>query len=90
MFVSFSEIQGFSSSGLPGLVMNAIEWLVNLTVVLCVVMIIVAGLQYIFSFGDQDKIKKATSSIVFAILGMVLAFIAPNVIQFVLDTFVLI
>jgi len=50
-------------------------------------MIIVSGFQYVISFGDEKKISKATSSLVFAIVGMVLVFIAPLIIQFILDNF---
>ena len=89
MFISFSEIQGLPDTTLPVLVMTAIEWLLNFTVVLCVLMIIVAGFQYIFSLGEEEKVKKATSSLLFSLLGIVIAFIAPTIIQFVLDTFLL-
>jgi type IV secretory pathway VirB2 component (pilin) len=86
MLTSFLNIEGSVSSDLSELVINLIDWLINFTAVLCVIMIIVSGFQYILTFGDKDKIKKANSSLIFAILGMILAFLAPNIIQFILET----
>lgn len=87
MFVEISNIQGVENVDLVTFIVDLINWFIGLAAVLTVVMIIFAGFQYILSFGDDNKIAKATSTLVFAIVGMVLVFLAPTVIQFVLDNF---
>jgi len=87
MLVALSNIEGVSNITLLELVVNILNWVIAFSAVLSVVMIISAGFQYITSIGDEEKIGKATSTLIFAILGMVLVFIAPLVIQYVVDNF---
>jgi len=87
MFVDISNIQGVNDIELAQFVIDLINWLIGLAAVLSVVMIISSGFQYIFSFGAPKKIGKATSSLIFALVGLVLVFLAPTVIQFVLNNF---
>lgn len=90
MFLDTNTLMSVSSSDLPTFIISLINWMIGFAAVLSVVMIIVSGFQYITAFGDDKKIQKATSSLIFAIVGMVLVFIAPLVIQFILDNFLVI
>lgn len=90
MFLDINNLMSVSSSDLPTFIISLINWLIGFAAVLAVVMIIVSGFQFITAFGDEKKIQKATSSLVFAIVGMVLVFIAPLVIQFIIDNFLVI
>ncbi|MDO8649540.1 MAG: hypothetical protein Q7R81_07235 [Candidatus Peregrinibacteria bacterium] len=44
--------------------------------ILCLVFIIVGGITFILSAGNEDKIKKAVHTIRFAIIGLFVTFIA--------------
>lgn len=44
--------------------------------VLCLVFIIVGGITFILSAGNEDKIKKAVHTIRFAIIGLLVTFVA--------------
>lgn len=44
--------------------------------ILCLVFIIVGGITFILSAGNEDKIKKAIHTIRFAIIGLLVTFIA--------------
>ena len=87
MFIDTSNIISATNTDLVEFLVDMINWFIGFAAVLSVIMIIVPGFQYRVSFGDEKKIGKATSSLIFAIIGMVLVFIAPLVIQFVLDNF---
>ncbi len=87
MFIDTSNIIGGDIPDLSVFIINVINWLIGFAAVLSVVMIIVSGFQYIVSFGDQKKIGKATSSLIFSIIGLILVFISPLVIQFVINNF---
>ncbi len=87
MIINTSNLIGVSGSDLPTVIINIINWLINFSAVLSVVMIIISGFQFIVSGGDQKKIAKATSALIFSIIGLILVFISPLVIQFVIDNF---
>jgi len=73
---SFSDLEEF--------VFFIINFAVSFSVVLAVVALIVAGFRFILAIGDEDKIATATKSLLFALIGLVLVFIAPTIIEFVI------
>lgn len=44
--------------------------------ILCLVFIIVGGITFILSAGNEDKIKKAVHTIRYSIIGLIVTFIA--------------
>lgn len=66
---SEQDILGSSDSFLT----NIAKFLLNLTVVLGVSMLIIAGIYFLLSLWDESKAKKATKAIVYIILWIVLA-----------------
>lgn len=44
--------------------------------ILCLVYIIVGGITFILSAGNEEKIKKAIHTIRFAIIGLIISFLA--------------
>ena len=48
-----------TASDLPTLIMNIINWLLSFLGALAVLMIVVAGIMYITSGGDGDRVDKA-------------------------------
>ena len=87
MFVELPNITGIVDVDLIDFIINLINWIISFSAVVSVVMIIASGYQFMFAGGDEKKTKKAFSSLLSAILGMILVFIAPLVIQFVIDKF---
>ena len=51
--------------------------------ILSLIYIIVGGISFILSAGNEEKIKKAVNTIRFAIIGLVVAFIAFFAVSFV-------
>lgn len=51
--------------------------------ILCLVFIIFGGISFILSAGNEDKIKKAVHTIRYAIVGLVVAFIAYFLVLFI-------
>ena len=43
---------------------------------LCLIFIIIGGITFILSAGDEDKIKKAVQTIRYSIIGLIVTFIA--------------
>ncbi len=82
-----NRITTVSSGNLPEFVIYLINLAIGFSALLAVIMVIVSGFKYIISMGDEKKIASASKSLMYALIGMVLVFIAPTVIQFVLDNF---
>jgi uncharacterized membrane protein len=55
--------------------------------VVAVIMLIVGGFRYIFSQGDEKQVKGAKDTILFSIIGIVVALLAYAIVNFVLGQF---
>jgi hypothetical protein len=53
--------------------------------IICVIMIIFGGFQYITSGGDTGKVGTAKTTIIYAIVGLIVVAFAQFIVQFVLN-----
>lgn len=84
-------IDGITRAGFDDItefIKHLVNFATSASVLLVVIAVIFAGFKYIFSKGDEEKVKEATKTLVFALVGMVLVFIAPIIVRFVLDNFI--
>jgi ABC-type phosphate transport system permease subunit len=51
--------------------------------ILCLIFIIVGGISFILSAGNEDKIKKAVHTNRYSIVGLIVAFIAYFLVLFI-------
>jgi hypothetical protein len=70
---------------LTGLVRDIIGLLSIIVGIAAVIMIIIGGLKYITSGGDSSKVSGAKSTIVYAIVGLIVASLAQVIVHFVLS-----
>lgn len=74
-----------SSDGtLMDFITKIINWAIGFSAVVAVVMIIFAGFKYITAAGDENKISSATKTLTYAIVGLVVCFIAVLLVNFVI------
>ena len=59
-----------STNSFEALVMGIINWILGIVVSLAILFLIIGGLMYIISAGDEEKIKKAKNIILYAIIGL--------------------
>ena len=52
--------------------------------IVCVIVIIAAGIMYTISAGSADKVKRAKNAIIGAIIGLIFIMMAFTITQFVL------
>ena len=50
-----------------------------------VIMIVIGGLRYVLSGGDSQSVTNARNSILYAVVGLVIALLAYAIVNFVLD-----
>jgi hypothetical protein len=63
----------------------AIRILGGIIGVVSVIMIMVAGFKYITSAGDASKASSAKNTLLYAVIGLVVAFLAQAIVSFVLN-----
>lgn len=63
---------------------RAINLAIFLAALVCVVVLIASGYSYITASGDEQKIEKATKTLTYAIVGLVICFISVILVEFVL------
>lgn len=79
--VEGSDIQ--SSVVFTRIIPFLISWAINLAVALSVVAIILGGYMYLTSYGDSEKKDKAVRTLVYAVIGLVIAMTAYGVVAIV-------
>ncbi|MFV0484982.1 MAG: pilin [Candidatus Saccharimonadales bacterium] len=67
------------------LIINMIIFAIGL---IAVVMVILGGIQYSTSQGDSGKVKKAKDTIMYGIIGLVVAILAFAIVNFVLSSII--
>lgn len=68
------------------MVTNIINIMLFVIGILCVIMIIWGGIRYTISNGASDKVKDAKNTILYAVVGLVIAIIAYALVNWVFDT----
>ena len=72
------------ASNIDTTIHNGIEVLSIVVGIAAVVMIIVAGARYVTSAGNDEAVKKAKSTLLYAIAGLIIVALAQIVARFVL------
>lgn len=62
-------------------IVNVLSWVVGLA---AIIMIVVSGFKYITSGGDTSKVSSAKSTLVYAIVGLVVVALSQFIVHFVL------
>ena len=81
------QLDGDSNSNdLMGTVNTIINVIIGVVGFVAVVIIILGGVQYTTSAGDPGKVKKAKDTILYGIIGLVVALLAFAIVNFVLSS----
>ncbi|HEX8762701.1 MAG TPA: hypothetical protein VF733_02965 [Candidatus Saccharimonadales bacterium] len=66
---------------LVGSVVNILSWIIG---IVAVIMIIISGFTYVTSGGDSGKISNAKTTLIYAIVGLVVVAFSQVIVKFVL------
>lgn len=72
----------FGGAGVFKQVTNTILYIVG---IIAVFMLIIGGIKYLISGGDAKKVTDAKNTILYAIIGLVIAFLAFAIVNFVIS-----
>ena len=85
---STSTVCASKTDNVSDTVTTVINVLLFVVGVISVIMIIVGGIMYTVSTGDASRISKAKFTIMYAVAGLVVAFLAYAIVNWVIDRFV--
>jgi hypothetical protein len=74
--------------GLGDSIQTVINVLLFIIGVVSVIMIIIGGIRYTISNGDSSQVTSAKNTILYAVIGLILALLAYAIVNFVIDSFV--
>ncbi len=75
-------VTGTSVQELIASVINILSWVVGIA---AVIMIMIGGFKYIISQGDSNNISSAKNTILYAVIGLVVALFAQLIVKFVIN-----
>jgi len=61
------------------------NWIAGIVATVAVLLIVIAGLQYIFSGGDVDKIEKANRTIKWSLIGLIVIIMSWSLLKTILE-----
>ncbi len=85
MFIHLDTFNNTGFGNLSEFVFFVVNLAMSLSVLVVVVSLILAGFKYILSMGDEEKVKEATRSLAFSLLGLVIVFLSPTIIEFIIE-----
>lgn len=72
----------FGNTGVFRQVTNVILYIVG---IIAVIMLIIGGIRYVVSGGDAKKVTDAKNTVLYAIIGLVICFLAFAIVNFVIS-----
>ena len=72
----------FGNTGVFRQVTNTILYVVG---IIAVIMLIIGGIKYVVSGGDSKKVTDAKNTVLYAIIGLVVCFLAYAIVNFVIS-----
>jgi len=83
-----SVCKAAGSDDIGKVITNVINVLLFIIGAISVVMLIIGGFRYTTSGGDQNNVKAAKDTILYAIIGLVVAFLAFAIVNWVVGIFI--
>ena len=72
----------FGDTGVFRQVTNTVLYIVG---IIAVIMLIIGGIKYVVSGGDSKKVTDAKNTVLYAIIGLVICFLAFAIVNFVIS-----
>jgi len=73
------------NSSFADLFVRIINWMAGIATTLAILMIVVGGIQYMISGGNEDKIKAARKTIQWALIGLIVVLMSWGLLNELLD-----
>lgn len=84
---SLNNVNDGNTTDLSGGITGIINMLLFIIGAVAVVVIIIGGIKYVISNGDSGAVQSAKSTIMYAVIGLLVAILAYAVVNFVVTQF---
>ena len=74
-------------TGASGIVNTVINTMLFIVGILSVIMIIFAGIRYVTAHGDKGQVESAKNTLIYAIVGLIIAIVAYALVNWVANLF---
>ncbi len=74
-------------TALKGSIQQVVNILLFLLGAIAVIMIVVGGLRYVLSGGDASQVTSAKNTILYAVIGVIVALLAYAIVNWIIDKF---
>jgi hypothetical protein len=81
------KVNDGNKTDLSGSVTQIINLMLFLIGAIAVIVIIIGGIRYTTSSGDQGAVQSAKNTIMYAVIGLIVAILAYAIVNFVVKTF---
>lgn len=65
-------------------IMGILNGIIGSLAIVCVVIVVIGGVQYMTSNGDAAKVKKGKDTILYALIGLAICVLAAAIVNFVI------
>lgn len=76
---------GGTTTDLNDMIKSVLNWVFGIIGIVAVIMIIMGGFNMMISSGDPGKVKKGKDTILYGIIGLVIAILAFAIVNFVIN-----
>lgn len=73
-----------STNNITNTIRNVVNVFSAIVGVVAVIVVLIAGFQYVTAAGDSSKVATAKSTLIYAIVGLIVAALSQAIVQFVL------
>jgi len=80
----YPDQPGCGGGDVMEILMRIISWVLGILSFVAVIIIIYGGVRYMTSAGDSGKVKDAKNTILYGIIGLVIALLAFAIVSFVI------
>jgi len=80
-----NSVDEAGNDNLEGNVIAILNAVIGVLSFVCVIVIIIGGVNYMTSSGDAGKVKKAKDTILYGIIGLVVCVLAFAIVNFVIS-----
>lgn len=83
-----NDVGASGEASLGERIQSVVNILLYILGAIAVIMIVIGGIRYATSNGDSGSIKSAKDTILYAVIGLVVAILAYAIVNFILQSFV--
>ena len=83
----YCQNRGSGETQVNGIIKTIVEVLLTAVGAISIIMIVIGGILFALSSGDAQKAAKARSTILYAVVGLIVSVFASAIVNFVFDGF---